>query len=214
MKRALLLIVLLAGCALAAAGAAAQEDREEPPGPASLGLGTELVYMNCYEHVGAFRVPLSVIRDLVASDLPAGFEYQTFDPARTIGQLNVVGLDCDQVGHRVTDLLVNAVGDRAVRFQRRAADAVARPHVHRQPAVESPSWTVLLRKRRNAGGCRRLRRDRSEYGGTPRPRLRQRRQWLGRPQNDGAAAGRRDPGGHPPALHGREWGGTRPDRVG
>ena len=59
--------------------------------------------------MGGFRVPLFVIRDLVGSELPAGFAYQTFDPARTIGQLNVVGLDCDQGGHRVTDLFINVV---------------------------------------------------------------------------------------------------------
>lgn len=99
--------MLMAGVGLAAASAAAGEHGEGSPGAATLGQGTELVYANCYEHVGAFRVPLSAIRDLVASELPAGFAYRTFDPAGTTGQLNVVGLDCDQGGHRVTDLLIN-----------------------------------------------------------------------------------------------------------
>lgn len=104
-----LLLVLLAGTVLAAASAGAAHEAEGPPGATTLGPGTELVYANCYEHVGAFRIPLSVIHDLVGSELPAGVEYQTFDPARTIGQLNVVGLDCDQGGHRVTDLFINTV---------------------------------------------------------------------------------------------------------
>jgi hypothetical protein len=104
-----LLVALLTGAGLATASAGALADAQRAAGTATLGRGSELVYENCYEHVGGFRVPLFVIRDLVGSELPAGFAYQTFDPARTIGQLNVVGLDCDQDGHRVTDLFINVV---------------------------------------------------------------------------------------------------------
>jgi hypothetical protein len=96
--------VLLAGAGLVAAGASGQGQSE---GPKDLGTAAQLEYQNCYEHVGAFRVPVSYIRELVGSELPAGFTYQTFPPDG-LGQLNVVGLDCDQRGHRVTDLLVNA----------------------------------------------------------------------------------------------------------
>jgi hypothetical protein len=104
-----LLVALVAGAGLATASAGAPDEPEGSPGMTTVGHGTELVYANCYEHVGGFRVPLSVIRGLVGSELPAGFAYATFDPAQTIGQLNVVGLDCDQGGHRVTDLFVNVV---------------------------------------------------------------------------------------------------------
>lgn len=88
---------------------AAVDAEEVSPVPPPLGGGTELLYENCYEHVAAFRVPLSFIEQLGGPELPDGFAYRTFDIAGTIGQLNVVGLACDQGDHRVTDLLVNAV---------------------------------------------------------------------------------------------------------
>jgi hypothetical protein len=98
--------LLLVGAGLVS-GTAAATDGEVSAG-ATLGGGTELIYTNCYEQVAGIRVPVSVIRGLVGSELPAGLAYRTFDPAGTIGQLNVVGLDCDQGGHEVTDVLVNA----------------------------------------------------------------------------------------------------------
>jgi hypothetical protein len=100
------LAVLLVGAGLVSGTAAARSGEGSPP--ATLGEGTEMIYANCYEQVAGFRVPLALIRDLVGSDLPAGLAYRTFDSAGTIGQLNVVGLDCDQGGHEVADVLVNA----------------------------------------------------------------------------------------------------------
>jgi hypothetical protein len=114
---AALLCLFLMPIAVAGAPATATA-QEELPGPPSLGQGTELLYENCYEHVAAFRMPVSFIAGLVGSGLPTGFSYRTFDPAGTIGQLNVVGLDCDQGGHRVTDLLVNAVVNVPAAFAR------------------------------------------------------------------------------------------------
>jgi len=101
-----MLLAVLVGATIAPAAVDAEE---VSPGPPSLGAGTELLYENCYEHVAAFRVPMSFIEGLGGPELPAGFAYRTFDPAGTVGQLNVVGLDCDQGTHRFTDLLVNAV---------------------------------------------------------------------------------------------------------
>jgi hypothetical protein len=75
----------------------------------TVGEGTDLIYENCYEHVGAFRVPLERIRELVGSELPSGFEYRTFDPEGTIGQINAVAIDCEQGGHGVTDVFLNAL---------------------------------------------------------------------------------------------------------
>jgi hypothetical protein len=99
---------LLVGAGLAT-GSATGQQADEPTTPgAMLGDGTEMVYTNCYEQVAGFRVPLSLIRDLVGSELPANLAYRTFDPAGTIGQLNVVGLSCEQGGHEVTDVLLNA----------------------------------------------------------------------------------------------------------
>jgi hypothetical protein len=92
----------------AASGRALGETGEQPAAP-TLGQGTQLIYENCYEHVGAFRVPLDRIRALVGSALPPGFEYRTFDPERTIGQINAVAIDCDQGGHDVTDVFLNAL---------------------------------------------------------------------------------------------------------
>ena len=108
------LIVVLTVAPLTVASAAAG-DASEPLAP---GAGTQLDYEACYEQVGAFRVPVSFIRSLVGSELPAGFLYRTFDPAGTIGQLNVVGLSCEQGGHRVSDMLVNAVMNVPVDFGR------------------------------------------------------------------------------------------------
>jgi hypothetical protein len=88
-------------------GTAAAQDGEGAPGE-PLGDGTEMIYENCYEQVAGFRVPLSLIRGLVGSELPPSLAYRTFDPARTIGQLNVVGLSCEQGGYEVTDVLLNA----------------------------------------------------------------------------------------------------------
>jgi hypothetical protein len=90
------------------AGTAGAQSGDESPG-ATVGDGTELIYSNCYEHVGGFRVPLDLLRDLVGSALPPGFEYRTFNPDRTIGQLNAVAIDCDQGGHEVTDVFLNAL---------------------------------------------------------------------------------------------------------
>lgn len=109
------LLLVLAGATIAAANAEAQDD---PPGPVSLGQGTELLYDTCYEQVTGFRVPVSFIERLVGSELPAGFAYRTFDTAGAVGQLNVIGLDCDQGGHRVTDVLVNAVMNVPADFTR------------------------------------------------------------------------------------------------
>jgi hypothetical protein len=67
-----------------------------------------MIDANCYEQVAGFRGALSLIRSLVGSDLPAGLACRTFDPAGTIGQLNVVGLSCEQGGHEVADALINA----------------------------------------------------------------------------------------------------------
>jgi hypothetical protein len=100
--------VLAVAVGLATSSAAAGEGADGSPGGA-LGSGTELIYTDCYENVAGFRLPLSLISGLVGSPLPVGFSYRTFDPAGTIGQLNVVGLDCDQGGHAVTDVLVNAL---------------------------------------------------------------------------------------------------------
>jgi hypothetical protein len=101
-----MLLVALVGATMAPA---AVDAVEVSPGPSLLGAGTELLYENCYEHVAAFRVPISFIEGMAGSELPPGFAYRSFDPAGTVGQLNVVGLDCDQGGHRVTDLLINAI---------------------------------------------------------------------------------------------------------
>jgi hypothetical protein len=99
--------VLLAIMALVAGTARAQGAAGSPG--ATVGEGTELIYENCYEHVGAFRVPLDRIRDLVGSELPPGFAYRTFDPEGTIGQINGVAIDCEQGGHGVTDVFLNAL---------------------------------------------------------------------------------------------------------
>lgn len=99
--------ILVVALGLVAATAAAQEGGGAPSD--ALGDGTELIYTNCYENVAGFRLPLSLLSDLAESDLPVGFSYRTFDPAGTIGQLNVVGLDCDQGGHGVTDVLLNVL---------------------------------------------------------------------------------------------------------
>jgi hypothetical protein len=96
-------IVIVMG--LVTSGAAAQDGRS----PGALGDGTELIYENCYENVAGFRVPLTIIRGLVGSELPAGFAYRTFDDAASIGQLNVIALQCDQAGHEVADVIVNAL---------------------------------------------------------------------------------------------------------
>ena len=98
---------LFASAGLIVGGAAAQGSEASPGGP--LGDGTELIYENCYEQVGAFRVPLDRIRDLVGSELPPGFAYRTFPPDGTTGQINAVALDCDQGGHGVTDVFLNAL---------------------------------------------------------------------------------------------------------
>lgn len=96
----LLVVCLVVGATVMAAGTSARaQDGAATPGP-----GTELAYESCYEHVGGFRVPLS----LFAVALPEGFSYQTFDPDGTIGQLTVVGLDCRLYGTRVVDVFVNA----------------------------------------------------------------------------------------------------------
>lgn len=100
-------VVLLIGAGLVAGTAAAQAG--EGSVSDTLGDGTQMTYTRCYEQVAGFRVPLETIRGLVGSELPTGLAYRTLDPAGTIGQLNVVGLDCDQGGHEVTDVLVNAV---------------------------------------------------------------------------------------------------------
>jgi hypothetical protein len=50
-------------------GTAAAQDGEGAPGE-PLGDGTEMIYENCYEQVAGFRVPLSLIRGLVGSELP------------------------------------------------------------------------------------------------------------------------------------------------
>jgi hypothetical protein len=99
--------ILLAIMALVA-GTARAHSAAGSPG-ATVGEGTELIYENCYEHVGAFRVPLDRIRDLVGSELPPGFAYRTFDPERTIGQINAVAIDCEQGGHGVIDVFLNAL---------------------------------------------------------------------------------------------------------
>jgi hypothetical protein len=101
------LVAVLAGTGLALSSTAtsgAQGLRGSTVGP-----GAELIYEDCYEQVGAFRVPLDLIRDLVGSELPPGFDYRTFDPERTIGQINAVAIDCDQGGHDVTDVFINAL---------------------------------------------------------------------------------------------------------
>ena len=90
---------------LLTSGAAAEDSGS--PGP--LGAGTELIYENCYENVAGFRVPLTIIRGLVRSELPEGFAYRTFDGAASIGQLNVIALRCEQGGHEVDDVIVNAL---------------------------------------------------------------------------------------------------------
>ena len=90
------------------AGTAAAQGADGSPG-ATVGDGTEMIYTNCYEQVGAFRVPLDRIRDLVGSELPPGFEYRAFDPEGTIGQINAVALDCGQGGHEVTDVFLNVL---------------------------------------------------------------------------------------------------------
>lgn len=100
------LAVLVASAGLSV-GTAAGQGGGSPGGP--LGDGTEMIYENCYEQVGAFRVPLDLIRELVGSELPPGFEYRTFDAERTIGQINAVAIDCDQGGHEVTDVFLNAL---------------------------------------------------------------------------------------------------------
>jgi hypothetical protein len=97
----------LFACAALVAGTAGAQSADGSPG-ATVGEGTEMIYTNCYEQVAGFRVPLSLIRALVGSELPAGLAYRTFDPAGTIGQLNVVGLSCEQGGRQVTDVLLNA----------------------------------------------------------------------------------------------------------
>jgi hypothetical protein len=89
---------------LAIAGPTATSARADDEPDVTLGHGTALAYENCYEHVGGFRVPLS----LFAVELPDGFRYQTFDAGGTIGQLTVVGLDCELHGVRVLDVFVNA----------------------------------------------------------------------------------------------------------
>jgi hypothetical protein len=98
--------ILFASAGLIVGTAVAQNGEGAPGEP--LGDGTGMIYENCYEQVAGFRVPLSLIRGLVGSELPPSLAYRTFDPGRTIGQLNVVGLSCDQGGHPVTDVLVNA----------------------------------------------------------------------------------------------------------
>jgi hypothetical protein len=89
-------------------GSAVARGADTSPG-ATVGVGTEMLYTNCYEQVGAFRVPLDVIRDLVGSELPPGFAYRTFDAEGTVGQINAVAIDCDQGGHGVTDVFLNAL---------------------------------------------------------------------------------------------------------
>jgi hypothetical protein len=108
-KSALLavLTVLAVSAGLSVGVAAAEGGDGSPGGP--LGDGTEMIYENCYEQVGAFRVPLDLIRELVGSELPPGFAYRTFDAERTIGQMNAIAIDCDQGGHYVTDVFLNAL---------------------------------------------------------------------------------------------------------
>jgi hypothetical protein len=101
------LAVLVVSAGLSVGAAAAQGGEWSPGGP--LGDGTEMTYENCYEQVGAFRVPLDLIRELVGSELPPGVEYRTFDAEGTIGQINAVAIDCDQGGHEVTDVFLNAL---------------------------------------------------------------------------------------------------------
>lgn len=110
-RRALrvVLAILLASAGLVAATARAQGAGADGLPGAAVRSGTEMIYTNCYEQVGAFRVPLDLIRDLVGSELPPGFEYRTFDAERTIGQINAVAIDCDQGGHEVTDVFLNAL---------------------------------------------------------------------------------------------------------
>jgi hypothetical protein len=96
---------IVASVGLLTSSAAAQDGRDGSPG-GPLGSGTELVYTNCYEQVAGFRVPLSVVSGLVGSPLPAGFTYRT-SAGGTLGQFNVVGIDCEQGEHRVTDVFIN-----------------------------------------------------------------------------------------------------------
>ena len=103
------LAIVLASAGLVAATPRAQGAGADGSPGAAVGSGTEMIYTNCYEQVGAFRVPLDLIRDLVGSELPPGFEYRTFDAEGTIGQINAVAIDCDQGGHEVTDVFLNAL---------------------------------------------------------------------------------------------------------
>jgi len=98
-----LVLLLVGGCAgyVDEDGTAVASDE--------LGRGTELVYENCYEHVAAFRVPITTLSALVGQPLPTGYAYRTFDPARTIGQLVASAVECDQGGHTVTDVWVHVV---------------------------------------------------------------------------------------------------------
>jgi hypothetical protein len=97
--------ILAAAVGLLTSSAAAQDGNDGSPG-GPLGSGTELIYANCYEQVAGFRVPLAVVQSLVGSALPAGFTFRT-SAGGTLGQFNVVGIDCEQGGHGVTDVFIN-----------------------------------------------------------------------------------------------------------
>ena len=99
--------ILALAVGLATPRASAQEGGDGSPG-GPLGGGAELIYENCYEQVGGFRVPLSVVNGLVGSPLPAGFIFRTFTtPQGTLGQFNVVGIRCEHGGPGVTDVFIN-----------------------------------------------------------------------------------------------------------